>query len=178
MDVRCKRKYKLRTMKILGIDPGISGAIAVLTGDRTAFKIDAVHDIPIKTETRSSGKIRRAIDPLALKKIIQGIDGIDLVVCEKLIPPPGRVAGSIQCFSMGVSQGVIQSVLMLLKFDPLYIYPHRWKKTLNIPASKEGARIEACKLFKEDQFWKRKKDHNRAESALLALYGLVSQGMN
>jgi hypothetical protein len=43
-----------------------------------------------------------------------------------------------------------------------------------VPADKEAARKHAIKLFASDDHWKLKKDHNRAEAALIAAYAVLS----
>ena len=50
-------------------------------------------------------------------------------------------------------------------------HPSAWKRSLLVPADKGAAKARATKLFGTDKGWPREMDHNRAEAALLALYG-------
>lgn len=175
VDVRCKRKYNLRNVKtVIGIDPGVTGAVAVIRGDAQCYQIQCVYDLPIKIEKKASGKIRRSIDALAFQRMIEALNkeySIDQIICEALIPAPR--SGSMQSFSMGMAQGTLTTILHLSKIPFFLVYPAKWKQSLSIPSDKIGSLKKATRIFKEDTHWKRKRDHNRAEAALLSLYGLL-----
>lgn len=158
-------------MRVIAIDPGLSGAIAVVTGKPHAFEVVAVHDLPSLAEQNSSGKTRRRIDPVALHKMLQEIGPADRVICERMIAPPG-VSG-MAAFSMGATMATIGTVLALANLPLKLVSPVVWKRALDCPPDKEAARIYASKRFGHDKHWPRKKDHNRAESALIGLYAIL-----
>lgn len=159
-------------MKVLAIDPGLSGAIAIVVGKPEEYRVEAVHDLPTTVEKTSSGKLKRKLDPVLLNRMVKEMLPVDLVICERMIAPPG-ISG-LAAMSMGITVGTISTVLKLAKVDLKLVSANVWKRGLDVSADKESARLHASRLFKSDEFWVRKKDHNRAEAALIGLWGLMS----
>ena len=153
---------------IIGIDPGVTGAIAVLNRERF-FEI---RDMPSAKTDGFNG-----IDPNALSAIIRRLTATSQVYelvaySEKSILPPGN--GKMATRSIYDCRGVIRSVLALLNVPLIYVPPQTWKKHHGIPpgSDKEYSRGFALqRLPALSQEFQRKKDHNRAEAALIALYG-------
>jgi hypothetical protein len=57
------------------------------------------------------------------------------------------------------------------------VRPAVWKAQLKVPAEKDAARYRANQYFpKCSTAWKRKMDDGRAESALIAFYGMCAMG--
>jgi crossover junction endodeoxyribonuclease RuvC len=55
--------------------------------------------------------------------------------------------------------------------------PSRWKKALGLNGEAEASRARAIETWpNRADLFARKKDHNRAEAALLGLYGLKDAG--
>lgn len=161
-----------RTMRVIAIDPGLSGAIAVVSGKASALHVEAVYDLPSLAEKTSTGKTRRRIDPVALHELIQSLGKADRVICERMIAPPG-VSG-MAAFSMGATMATISTVLALSGLPLKLVSSNIWKRALDAPADKEAARQFAIRLYGTDAHWQRKKDHNRAESALIGAYGVLA----
>lgn len=159
-------------MRVLSIDPGLGGAIALVTGKPDNFKVEAVHDLPTYSEKNTNGKVKRYLDPIAMHELVQSLLPVDRVISERMMAPPG-VSG-VAAFSMGATMGTIAAVLKLSGVDYKLVSSNVWKRGLEAPADKEAARLMASRLFKSDSFWVRKKDHNRAEAALIGLWGLIS----
>ena len=159
-------------MRVIGIDPGLSGALAVVSGKPGALKVEAVHDLPTYAEKTSTGKVRRHIDPVALAELIETIGPVDRVQCERMIAPPG-VSG-MAAFSMGATMATIGTVLKMARLSYRLVSPVVWKRALEAPADKESARQYAGRLFKDSAHWQRKKDHNRAEAALIAAHAVIA----
>jgi crossover junction endodeoxyribonuclease RuvC len=152
---------------IMGIDPGLSGALSYL--DRGVLKL---FDMP----TTGAGK-KRAVNADAVAEIIENIgaapddnDRPDAAFLEHVHAIHGVDAGST--FRFGESFGVIRGIVAALRIPIFLIPPKLWKKALGLPADKEAARGLAIDLFpKFAALFARKLDHNRAEAALLAWYG-------
>ena len=166
----------LRTMKVvLAIDPGLDGAIARVerpTLDAPLI-VTACEDLPTWSEKLTNGKTRRYIDPVKLAAIIEGMgDGADMVICERLIAPPGIAGGT--ALSMGATEGTIAAVLRIAGLRHKLVSSGSWKRALECPADKEAARQFAKRLFKSEEHWKLKKHHNRAEAALIGAWGLLT----
>lgn len=159
-------------MRVIGIDPGVSGALAVISGDNGTLRIEAVYDLPTQSEKTSSGKVRRYIDPVALAALVASIGEVDKVVVERLVAPPG-VSG-LSAYSMGATAATIATVLRLAGLSFRLVSPVVWKRGLEVPAAKDAARQYAGRLFKDGAHWPRVKDHNRAEAALIGAWGAVA----
>ena len=159
-------------MRVIGIDPGLSGALAVVNEVDGTFTVEAVHDLPTYSEKTSTGKTRRYIDPVALLALLKAIGKVDRVQCERMIAPPG-VSG-MSAFSMGATMATIAATLRIARVPYKLVSSGVWKRALDVPADKEAARLHASRLFQSSEHWQRKKDHNRAEAALIATHCIVA----
>lgn len=146
--------------RILGIDPGIQGAFA-LVGNGTLV----VRDMPT-IEVR--GKRRPSAHGVAT--LIAGFGPVDLVVVEDVQGVQG--SGATSAFSFGRGAGVIEGVLAALERPTRYVTPQAWTKDLGVARDKGAHREMACRLFPEEsELFARVKDDGRADAALLAHWG-------
>jgi hypothetical protein len=67
----------------------------------------------------------------------------------------------------------LETVLTSRGLDFKTVPPSSWKRALLAPAGKAAARQHAVKLFGSNKGWEREKDHNRAEAAMIALWGAL-----
>jgi crossover junction endodeoxyribonuclease RuvC len=58
----------------------------------------------------------------------------------------------------------------------VYVTPGKWKRFYGLSAEKEKSRELAIQTWPASDAFRRKKDHGRAEAALLALYGAKLHG--
>lgn len=145
---------------ICGIDPGITGALAFYDGTEMM-----IFDMPIIRDDKGRGHL----DTSRIKQIILN-DIPQSIYIEKMAPLP-RVGG-LQSFSMGMQQGFFMGLFEGLKLSYTQIRPSEWKKAMQCPADKTLSRKRANELMPQFAHnWDKKKDHNRAEAALIALYG-------
>ena len=80
-------------------------------------------------------------------------------------------------FHFGQSYGTILGVIGALVIPVRRVSPAKWKKALGLNSDGETSRARAIETWPEQaHLFERKKDHNRAEAALLALYGLRERG--
>lgn len=159
---------------ILGVDPGLSGAIAAVTYDpiRSLF---AYADMP--TTTRGS-KNQIAIYDLAFW-ISTLSDRVRFAVVEdvsamKYTTKDGQVRGqgAAASFSFGKTAGVIEGILAAHGKPIYFVKPATWKLALGLSHNKNDSRALATKLFPESEgAWPLKKHDGRAEAALLAHFG-------
>jgi len=152
---------------ILGVDPGLNGALAFF--DVGAGSI-TVNDMP----TIEAGvKSKRVVDEAALAKLIDGFGGvIEHAFVEKVGAMPGN--GAVSMFGFGVSYGLVRGVLAANFIPITLVPPQTWKSRLGVPASKEGARARASQLLPAfSHLWPLVKHDGRAEAALIAYYGVV-----
>lgn len=146
---------------ILGIDPGLSGALALFDPADGSLEIS---DIP----TLKIGKT--VIDEYALARIIDSWSPrIREVWLEQVGVRPGE--GAVGAFSFGRGYGLLRGICVASFLTIHDITPAKWKSTLRVPADKDGARLRASNLMpREAHRWPLKKHDGRAEAALIALY--------
>jgi crossover junction endodeoxyribonuclease RuvC len=148
----------------IGIDPGVTGAIAVLDKDNRLLKL---LDMP----TMQNGK-RRQVNPYELSKMMSHIEDtnmIDMVYLETVASRPGQ--GVASTFSFGVSFGIIQGVLAGVGLPVTMVTPRTWKKRAKlIGYDKDLARTIAQRLYPQAALG-RKMDIGRADALLIARFG-------
>lgn len=150
----------------LGIDPGLSGAIAIYDPKADDLK---VWDMPVH-EIKVNGKKKRTLDIFGLANIIDPIAGdIIKAVVEQVSAMPKQ--GVTSSFNFGFSAGCAQMVLAAYFIPLTTIAPATWKRAMGITKDKDNARREASRLLpKHSGLWPLVKHDGRAESALLAIY--------
>lgn len=148
---------------ILGIDPGMGGALASISD-----KEKIIYDMPTFQVTVNGG-LRRKIDVPKLIKIIK-TDAPTHVFIEKVNAQPGN--GAAHAFTYGFGCGVIEAAVVSCNVPFTYVTPVVWKKVMSCPKDKDGARLRASQLMPDMAHnWDLKKHDGRAEAALIALYG-------
>lgn len=159
-------------MKIIGIDPGLDGACAIVESG----KVTDIYDIPtfeVSVGVAGSGgkrKRRRRIDSAGLIRFLQKHTDTDFVILEEVNARPGMHV--VAMFTFGRTLGIIETAVMAAGIPMHYVPPHVWKKELRVTPDKDSSRMRAGDMFPEAwEWWERKKDHNRAEAALIAYYG-------
>ena len=149
-------------MKIVGIDPGLTGAFALLDKG----ELVEVRDMPV-VMVRGKGRI------LAWG-VVDAIVNLnpDHVVIEEVgvMPKQGIASG----FNFGYGAGVLEGVTAALARPLTLVRPNVWKRESATPTDKGAARQMASRLWpdKADLF-ARVKDDGRAEAALLARWYLT-----
>jgi len=149
-------------MIIIGIDPGLSGAIGFL---RDGVFL-AVEDMP--TVAKGSGSVKREVSPAGLRQLIrQHVQNGDIcaVVLERVNAMPGQGVSSV--FSLGDSFGCARAVVASAGVELTYVAPVSWKKYFKLTSDKEVSRALAVKLFPAAPLTL-KKHSDRAESLLMA----------
>ena len=155
-------------MKALGLDPGaVSGGCAIVEiGDGVAPQLVDAIDLPI-----IGVKAKQRIDVLALRAWIQQ-HRPDHAVIERAQAMPKHGASS--GFKYGRAVGALEAALALCEVPMTIIEPPAWKKAHHLRGGdKESGRQRALQLFPSAHaLLARKKDHGRAEAALIALAGV------
>lgn len=163
-------------MVTIGIDPGVTGAIALVDVSGARPRVLDLRDMPVTMTTKSNGRVRRRVDPaaliLALRDMTKGRKrGAVTAYVEDVHASPGM--GVVSAFTFGHTAGVIEAALAACGVTVQLCSPSSWKRALAVPADKAASMARATELLGEDAaaHWPRKMDHNRAEAACLALYG-------
>lgn len=152
-------------MIVLGIDPGLSGAVAFYdtkTGDITVVDMPTV-------EVMRSGKKKNEVSPQLLSDAIAaGHPAMAFV--ERVGAMPGQGVTSV--FSFGRSMGVVEGVLAAFDIPTTIVPPQVWQKGVNLRGGKDGSRERAMQLFpRQASLFARKKDDGRSDASLIAYYG-------
>ena len=161
-------------MIVIGIDPGLTGAVAVV--DHAGVR--AVFDLPTMPVPGVGPKalVKRKIDGRALCQLLlkhcPASEGKPRVFLEK-VNTMGGANNAVQTQgSLMRSLGAIESVVECLNYPVEQVAPQSWKKQFGIGSDKAKALEAARKLHPEALAdLKRAKDHNRAEAVLLAHWG-------
>jgi len=155
-------------MNILGVDPGVHGGLAIVAVEANGAAprlVDAI-DIPI---TGVGAKER--VDVIAIRAWIEQYEPQHaLVERAQAMPKQGASSG----FKYGRAVGAIEAAIALCEIPLTIVEPTAWKKFHALRGGgKEGGRQRALQLFPQAHaLLARKKDHGRAEAALIALYQL------
>lgn len=163
-------------MLIVGIDPGLTGAIASSDGE--------VYDMPTVTKGKGTGVIKSHVDGIEAYRIIYHFYEQSLFQSRKMVVyieeqvyrktfKPGGIEipqGGSSIFSLGDSYGAVRVLPGLLGVKLVHVMPAKWKKALGLSTDKEVSRATAINLFPNAPLHA-KKHHNRAEALLLAYYG-------
>ena len=153
-------------MIIIGVDPGINGAISIVENK----KILEVYDTPTMIEGKKNKKqINGAQVTNIIKERIKGEKEV-IVVVEHVNAMPGQ--GVTSMFNFGQSFGVIKGICAALNLPIYFVRPTKWKKYFNlIKTNKDASRTKVIEAYPEiSNKLHRKKDSNRADAILIALY--------
>jgi|TARA_B110000438_G_scaffold6080_1_gene6035 crossover junction endodeoxyribonuclease RuvC len=153
-------------MIIIGVDPGISGAISIIENK----KILEVYDTPTMIDGK---KNKRQINSAQVTNIIKerlNKEKDVVVVVEQVNAMPGQ--GVTSMFNFGQSFGVIKGICAALGLPIYFVRPTKWKKHFNlIKTNKDASRTKVIEAYPEiSSKLHRKKDSNRADAILIALY--------
>jgi crossover junction endodeoxyribonuclease RuvC len=150
---------------VIGIDPGLTGAIALLRDGKFAEAID------MPTSGRGQGG-KQDLNHAELARIFR-----ELPPCTAYVEHvwgynrDGVKQSSAAGFRLGLCVGTIRQALASHGFPMELVVPQKWKKDMGlIGTDKDAARTKAIQLF-PDAPLARKKDIGRADALLLALYG-------
>ena len=155
-------------MFIIGIDPGISGALCFLDDG----KIIDVVEMPTMTDGK---KNKRQVNGSQiyneiLKRITKSEKSNIRVVIEQVSAMPGQ--GVTSMFNFGQSFGILKGICSAMQLPMYFVRPTKWKKYFNlINSEKDASRTRVIEIFPyfSSQLSK-KKDSNKADAILIASF--------
>ena len=153
-------------MIIIGIDPGITGAICILENR----KVVEVYETPTMIDGK---KNKRQVNGAQVTNIIRerlNENKEVVVVVEQVNAMPGQ--GVTSMFNFGQSFGVIKGICSALSIPIYFVRPTKWKKYFNlIKTNKDASRTKVIEVYPEiSSKLSRKKDSNKADAILIARY--------
>jgi hypothetical protein len=148
---------------ILAVDPGLTGAIAFLFPAQDAITVD---DMPV-----AGGDVDAAT---LFARIAQMRP--DVAIVELVASRPGQGVASV--FKFGCGFGMVRGVIAASGVPLHLVSPAKWKRHFCLDADKENSRALALRLWpSRSDIFGRKRDHGRAEAALLARYFAETRGV-
>lgn len=167
-------------MIVIGIDPGLTGAVAVM--DHQGVRV--VFDIPTMPVPGAGPKamIKTKVDGHKLLSLLlqscPAAEGKPTMVLEQVharaTGNEGRGNTMQAQASLMRTLGAIETVAECMKWPTKYVSPQSWKRKFGLGKEKSQSLETARRLHPEAAAdLKRVKDHNRAEAVLLAHYGLL-----
>lgn len=149
-------------MIVMGVDPGASGAIAVLRDG----VFDDLIDMPVGKIT--VGKTTRdRISPELLGMVLRDLMPVDVAYVEEVTAMPRQGVSSV--FTFGQAHGMILGALAAFGVRTVRIRPQAWQ---GLVSARGDPRVRALELYPglASQL-KRKKDEGRADAVLIAHAG-------
>ena len=153
-------------MIIIGIDPGISGAVCILTNG----KITEIYEMPTMIDGKKNKKqVNGAEITNIINKEIENEKNVKVVI-EHVSAMPGQ--GVTSMFNFGQSFGVLKGICAALKLPVHFIRPVKWKKHFNlINSEKDASRTKVIEAFPYiSSKISKKKDANKADAILIARF--------
>jgi hypothetical protein len=153
---------------VIGIDLGLTGAMSLIS----QHGLEDMRDLPVMPRS-AGGTVKNQINAAELHRILkEWIAGHEknefMVFWERVNAMPKQ--GSASTFSLGHTAGVVEGVVCALGLPTTMVTPAQWKKHFKLNSDKDVCRAMAQRLYPEASLG-RVKDHNRAESCLIARYG-------
>lgn len=159
-------------MLLLGVDPGLSGALAVLSfpEGREPFLVDVV-DMPTVGEDAKRrvrvGAIAKWLDRI---NELHGMIARAYVERAQAMPDQGASSG----FIYGRAVGAVEASVLLCGVRMFTAEPSVWKKHHDLIGKDKAASLDlARKIERAEPALELKKHHNRAEAMLIALWGFT-----
>ena len=154
-------------MKIIGIDPGLSGAIAILENN----KVLNIFDIPVMSEGKKNKRqLNSALLVNLLKENINNKEEEVVVVVEQVNAMPGQ--GVTSMFNFGQTFGAIKGICAALDLPIFLVRPSKWKKHFDlINSSKDSSRTKVIEMYPSlSSQLSKKKDVNKSDAILIARF--------
>ena len=153
-------------MKIIGIDPGLSGAIAILENN----KVLNIFEMPVMSAGKKNKRqLNSALLVNLIKESIEN-SGEVAVVVEQVNAMPGQ--GVTSLFNFGQTFGSIQGICAALELPIFFVRPSKWKKNFElITSTKHSSRTKAIEMYpKLSNQLAKKKDVNKSDAILIARF--------
>lgn len=156
-------------MRVLGIDPGAHGALALIdTTLPAAQQLVAMVDMPTTLIKRGQREVNEVNAPM-LAAAVRDFGHVDAAVVEAVFSRPGQGVSSM--FAFGRALGVLEGALSGLGIPYQKVPPQVWQRAVRVRGGKDGSRERAALTYpSQAQMFARKKDDGRADAANIAAY--------
>lgn len=165
-------------MLFVGIDPGLTGAIAILDSAKGEVRFK---DAPVLSMMVGKS-VKNIMDARGAASCLAEFQGRAVhVVLEKVGAMPRMAGGKVEssmgatsAFNFGMGFGIWQGILAALSLRHEIVHPATWKKAMmrDMEKDKDASRVKAMQLFPQvSEALKLKKHHGRADALLMAEFG-------
>ena len=155
-------------MLIIGIDPGISGAICFFENGQ----VKEIIDMPVMADGKKNK--RQVNGPQIYNEISKRVNKFQkkdvIVIIEQVSAMPKQ--GVTSMFNFGQSFGVLKGICSAMQLSMYFVRPAKWKKYFGlIKTEKDASRTKVIEIFPyvSSQLSK-KKDSNKADAVLIASF--------
>jgi crossover junction endodeoxyribonuclease RuvC len=147
---------------IAAIDPGLSGAIALVRAGEGRPELITLTGMPV---IQITGK--NVVNGRAVWELLHGFQP-DVVVIESVSARPGQ--GVTSMFTFGRSLGAVEAVAQIVGAPVHRVVPQVWQRAMGVmgvadPRGRAGELLPAAR-----QYMQRKADIGRADALLMALW--------
>lgn len=152
-------------MKIIGIDPGVTGGIAIIECEGLNAKVFPMPCMPLS-------KTKRQIDLNELSEILSDLSAGAVAVrvyLEQVHSMPAQ--GVVSAFNFGMSYGGIQGVIATLQIPLVLVTPQKWKKHFHLIGKDKKMSITLAR--QHFPHLKIGRSTDKADALLIAEYGVM-----
>lgn len=170
-------------MILIGCDPGVTGGLALFHG-RGLMGVKDIPNVEIVTEAKGAAirdliggpkaHKKHRINPHGLAAVLrEWTFGHSAILLREYVHPRGG-QGAVTSGVLMEAVGIIDGICVAMGIEVKTVDPSTWKRTMGINAKKPMSCERAIKEFPmwAGMFKRVSIDHDRAEAALLGLYGV------
>lgn len=151
----------------IGIDQGLTGAIAVLADGRFV----SVDDMPVAGRgAKGKQQVNAARLAAIVRGAVQAFPGAAVTAFVEFVHSMPK-QGVSSAFGFGKSVGAVEGVLATLGIPTEELKPQRWKKDYGLIGAEKNASIGVAALRFPSAPLSLKKHHGRADALLMAFCG-------
>ena len=159
--------------RIVGMDPGFKGGLALLNKDeQRSVNMPVIVSRTTKiVKGKKKVKVRTSLDEPAIRNFLK-IAMPDLVIVEMASAMPSQGVTSV--FNFGAGWGILRGICAGLNFPYELIRPQAWKKEIlaGTDKTKEAAISHVLRRFPYLDFEGKQLNDGQADAFCLAEYGL------
>ncbi len=156
----------------LGIDPGVTGALALVCTTRGLLEVAGV---PV-CGNGTAGVVTREVDVREVNELLRAWSDRHELASEHLtvvIERPQAMRTGVTALSQGDSYGALRAIAGIWAQRVERVNPAAWKRLFGLTGSGKGASVDCARRLYGEQLPKRLRN-DLAEAVLLARYGVVT----
>jgi crossover junction endodeoxyribonuclease RuvC len=162
-------------MIVIGIDPGLTGAIATYHKESDTFL--SVDDMPVQRRSYGEGNELCYVElNLGFSAILALTDhNYPMQPIKAVIENVGTMPkqGVVSAFQFGQVNGALKAMLAVYAIEYILLHPTVWKKDFGLVGStkEDGLKLVRAAYPKQQPYLNLAKHHNRADAMMIAVAG-------